>query len=247
MCSIITKIIIPFHSKRTLLDQDVEKRPTTGELLRDAAVGDYVLEMYESQLDCVSEREVCLRDEEIRRIKGEKNEKVKKVRKKNIKINEMKQETIKGIKEIKKGKEEIRRISKEKEGQKVYNANLRKEVVNLQEEIAELRNKSFPFLFLFVSFLLFLRFSLALLFIVVGSVVDSKIEFIEPLDGVETQETTTTFTEDCSNRSMFINKIIDSGITRMFIFFFVCLIFVCSILLARFYASAQMTVVVLLV
>jgi hypothetical protein len=48
---------------------------STGELLFDVVIGNYVLEMYESQLNFVSEKEVYLMDEEIKK-------KMNKIRKK---------------------------------------------------------------------------------------------------------------------------------------------------------------------
>jgi hypothetical protein len=47
----------------------------------------------------------------------------------------------------------------------------------------------------------------------------SEIEFIKPLDDVKIQQQTITFTTDY-NRTVFINKVINSGIMRMFIFFY---------------------------
>jgi hypothetical protein len=58
-------------------------------LLCDGVVGDYVLEMYELQLNFVSEKEVCLKNEEIKKMKEEKE-----------------RERIEKDKEIKKLKEE---------------------------------------------------------------------------------------------------------------------------------------------
>jgi uncharacterized membrane protein len=136
----------------------VEKRPTAGELLCDAAVGDYVLRMYESQLDCVSEREVYLKDEEIKKMKEQKNDKVKKVRKKNEKINKM-QEKIRKIRDIEEEKKEkIKKIKKRAEKHKLYNSNLRKKIINLQEEIVQLRNKGFLFYFILIFFYFFFIF-----------------------------------------------------------------------------------------
>jgi Fe2+ transport system protein B len=89
-----------------LINKEVEKRPTTEELLCDGVVGGYVFEIYESQLNSVSEKEVCLKDEEIKRIKKEKEEIIKKK-------DEEKDEEIKRIKEEK--DEEIERIEKEKD------------------------------------------------------------------------------------------------------------------------------------
>jgi hypothetical protein len=48
----------------------------------------------------------------------------------------------------------------------------------------------------------------------------SEIEFIKPLDDVKIQQKTITFTKDGYNRTVFINKMINSGIMRMFIFFY---------------------------
>jgi hypothetical protein len=46
----------------------------------------------------------------------------------------------------------------------------------------------------------------------------SEIEFIKPLDDVKIQRTTITFTKDRCSCTVFINKMINSGIMRMFIF-----------------------------
>jgi hypothetical protein len=46
------------------------------------------------------------------------------------------------------------------------------------------------------------------------------IEFIKPSDDVKIQRKTITFTKDRYPRTVFVNKMINSGIMRMFIFFF---------------------------
>jgi hypothetical protein len=56
--------------------------------------------------------------------------------------------------------------------------------------------------------------------IIFNSVVSSEIEFIKPSDDVKIQERAITFTKDGYNHTVFINKIIESGIMRMFISFF---------------------------
>jgi hypothetical protein len=48
----------------------------------------------------------------------------------------------------------------------------------------------------------------------------SEIEFIKPSDDVKIQRKTITFTKSGYHRTVFINKMIDSGIIRMFIFFY---------------------------
>jgi hypothetical protein len=88
------------------------------------------------------------------------------------------------------------------------------------------------FLFLFIN-------SFFLLFVY------SEIEFIKPLDDVKIQQKTTTFTKDEEDRTVFINKMINSGIMRMFIIFFIIFIFIYSILLVKCYAFAQIIIVVL--
>jgi hypothetical protein len=50
-------------------------------------------------------------------------------------------------------------------------------------------------------------------------VVNLEIEFIKPLDDVKIQGRTITLTEDWKYRTVFINKIINSGIIKMFISF----------------------------
>jgi hypothetical protein len=47
----------------------------------------------------------------------------------------------------------------------------------------------------------------------------SEIEFIKPSNDVKIQRTTISFTKDYTNRTVFINKMINSGIMRMFTFF----------------------------
>jgi hypothetical protein len=67
-----------------------------------------------------------------------------------------------------------------------------------------------------------------LLFIVVISFINSfffvictysEIEFIKPSNDVKIQRKTITFTKFGCHRTIFINKMINSGIVRMFIFF----------------------------
>jgi hypothetical protein len=59
----------------------------------------------------------------------------------------------------------------------------------------------------------------------------SEIEFIKPLKDVKVQRKTITFTKDYKDRTVFINKMINSGIMRMFIFFlFIYSIFVRQVL-----------------
>jgi hypothetical protein len=48
----------------------------------------------------------------------------------------------------------------------------------------------------------------------------SEINFIKPLDDVKIQRKIITFTEDGYSRTIFINKMINSGIMWMFIFFY---------------------------
>jgi hypothetical protein len=71
----------------------------------------------------------------------------------------------------------------------------------------------------------------------------SEIEFIKPSEDVKIQRTV-TFTKDEKSHTIFINKMIKSGIMRMFIFF-VIFIFIYFILLAKCYAFAQMIVIIL--
>jgi hypothetical protein len=70
----------------------------------------------------------------------------------------------------------------------------------------------------------------------------SEIEFIKPLDDVKIKRKTITFTKYRYPHTVFINKMINSGIMRMFIF---GLLFTYSILLAKCYAFAQIIVVIL--
>jgi hypothetical protein len=73
----------------------------------------------------------------------------------------------------------------------------------------------------------------------------SEIEFIKPLDDVKIQRKTIKFTKNYKNRTVFINKMINSGIMRMFISLFITFVFVYSISLVKCYAFAQMIVVIL--
>jgi hypothetical protein len=72
----------------------------------------------------------------------------------------------------------------------------------------------------------------------------SEIDFIKPLDDVKIQRKIITFTKDRCYRTVFINKMINSGIVRMFIFF-ITFIFIYSILLTKCYASAQISIILL--
>jgi hypothetical protein len=69
------------------------------------------------------------------------------------------------------------------------------------------------------------------------------MEFIKPSDDVKIRGKTITFTKDECPRTVFINKMINSGIIRMFFFSFIVFIFLYFILLAKCYAFAQMIVV----
>jgi hypothetical protein len=72
------------------INEEIKKRPTAEDLLSDKLVGDYVLEIFDLKLNYVSEKE---KDEEIKRIKEEKDEEIKK-----------RDEEIKKLKEERKGK-----------------------------------------------------------------------------------------------------------------------------------------------
>jgi hypothetical protein len=72
----------------------------------------------------------------------------------------------------------------------------------------------------------------------------SEMEFIKPSDDVEIQRKTITFTK-YQYRTVFINKMINSGIMRMFIFIYIIAIFIYSFLLEKCYAFLQMIVVFL--
>jgi hypothetical protein len=74
----------------------------------------------------------------------------------------------------------------------------------------------------------------------------SEIEFIKPSDDVKIQRKTITFTKDEECRIVFINKMINSGIMKMFIFFFfIIFILIYFILLAKCYAFAQIMMFIL--
>jgi hypothetical protein len=53
-----------------------------------------------------------------------------------------------------------------------------------------------------------------------------EIEFIKPLDDVKIQRKTITFTKNYTPRTVFINKMIKSGIMRMFIFFIIFYLYI---------------------
>jgi hypothetical protein len=78
----------------------------------------------------------------------------------------------------------------------------------------------FPFLFIFhFYFVSLIIFNLVCIY--------SEIEFIKPLEDVKIQGTTITFTKDEEDCTVFINKMINSGIMRMFIFFFLYHFYIC--------------------
>jgi translation initiation factor IF-2 len=83
-------------------------------LLCDEAVGDYIVEIYESQLNCIGEEEAYLKYEEIKRIKEEnkkKDEEIARIKEeKDKKIKRIEEEKIE---EIKKKDEEIKRLKEE--------------------------------------------------------------------------------------------------------------------------------------
>jgi hypothetical protein len=65
-----------------------------------------------------------------------------------------------------------------------------------------------------------------------------EIKFIKTSNDVRIKRKTITFTKDSCTRTVFINKMIKSGVMRMFIFFLI-FIFIYSILLAKCYVFAQ--------
>jgi hypothetical protein len=96
-------------------------------LLCDGVVGDYVLEIYESRLNYVNEKEVNLENEEIKRIKKEKDGEIKRIKEENKKkdeeIERIREEKEKEKKEkdeeIKKQHEEIEKLKEEKEKKEI--------------------------------------------------------------------------------------------------------------------------------
>jgi hypothetical protein len=77
--------------------------------------------------------------------------------------------------------------------------------------------------------LLFSFFYLLTNFIIIC--IYSEMEFIKPLNGVKIQRKTITFTKDWKDRTVFINRMIYSGIMRMFIFlynFYICIFYFVS-------------------
>jgi hypothetical protein len=99
----------------------------------------------------------------------------------------------------------------------------------------------FFFLFFYLLFL-FIYFIFLLIFNIVF--INSEIEFIKPLDDVKIQGRTITFTKDYK-RTVFINNIINSGIMRMFISFFLLFLYLYSILIGKCYVFAQIIMVIL--
>jgi hypothetical protein len=94
----------------------------------------------------------------------------------------------------------------------------------------------------------FIDWKVLLLFVVINyflliACIYSEIEFIRPSDGVKIERETITFTKDGKSHTIFINKMINSGITRMFIF--LIFVFIYSILLVKCYAFAQMMTLIL--
>jgi hypothetical protein len=65
-----------------------------------------------------------------------------------------------------------------------------------------------------------LLFVVAILFHLFIICIYSEIEFLKQLDNFKIQRKTITFTKDEYNRTVFINKMINSEIMRMFISFF---------------------------
>jgi hypothetical protein len=74
----------------------------------------------------------------------------------------------------------------------------------------------------FIDWKVFLLFIFYILFINSFSIIYiySEIEFIKSSNDVKIQQKTITFTKDGCYRTVFINKVINSGIMRMFIFFY---------------------------
>jgi hypothetical protein len=89
---------------------------------------------------------------------------------------------------------------------------------------------------------LFNFFFLLIYFVIIC--IYSEIEFIKPLEDVKIQRKTITFTKDWTSRTVFISKMINSGIMKMFFFFFKFYIYL-FYFLAKCYAFAQMNVVIL--
>jgi hypothetical protein len=67
-----------------------------------------------------------------------------------------------------------------------------------------------------------------------------EIDFFNPLDDVKIQRKTITFTKHGYTHTVFVNKMINSGIMRMFIFLFIISIFIYCILLAKCYVFAYL-------
>jgi hypothetical protein len=119
----------------------------------------------------------------------------KRIKEKKEKEKKEKDEEIKRIKEENKKKDEEMRRTKEEKG---------KEGPPPQEQKPKSSSSSL---------------------ITVNSVVSSEIEFIKPLDGVKIQGRTITFTKDLNYRTVFMKKMINSGIMRMFVYNFYIYIF----------------------
>jgi hypothetical protein len=73
----------------------------------------------------------------------------------------------------------------------------------------------------------------------------SEIEFIKSLDDIRIQRKTIIFMKNWEYHTVFINKMINSGIMKMFILFFKIFIFIYFILLVKCYAFALSIVFIL--
>jgi hypothetical protein len=210
-----------------LTNKEVEKRPTTGELLWDGVIGDYVLEVYELQLNYVSDKEVYLKDEEMKRIIKKKDEEIKKkdeeikkiIEEKDKKIEELKEDINERTKRLKVEKDEkIKRKDEENRKEKLSQEQKPFSEVNVFPSTSALTdNLSTNFKqtqidekgFLFFYFFFFFYYFCYL-----------EIKFIKSFFGVKIQQKTIAFTKNDEDRTVFINKMINSGIMRMFIFFY---------------------------
>jgi hypothetical protein len=145
---------IYFIQNKHYQKKEVEKRPTTQDLLCDVVVEDYIFEMYESRLNYVSEKEIHLRneenkkkDEEIKRkdeeIKKTKEEKDEEIKRRDEEIKKVREEKDK---EIKRKDEELEKVKEEKDeeirrkGEEIKK--VKEEIKRKDEEIKKVKKEN---------------------------------------------------------------------------------------------------------
>jgi E3 ubiquitin-protein ligase DOA10 len=71
-----------------------------------------------------------------------------------------------------------------------------------------------------IHFVIYRLKSIIIIYFIVTLFIYLEIKFIKPLNDVKIERATITFTKDEKDRTVFINKMINSGIMKMFIFLF---------------------------